>query len=318
MSEEKNNNQCQICHSYLFDDDDIVICPDCGAPHHRDCWQTIGHCGVEDAHGTDMQYDKLEKQKKENIDDQSAFIPNRKCKFCGRISKNEGASFCPYCGQPFEGQGVHQHAPFIINGSSINFDPLGGVPKGTKIEGTCVEDIATFVGNNSGRYINKFKTLHKGNKNSWNWLAFLFPSAFCLSRKMYSNGILFLIVSIAANLCFVPFNNTLAGLGDIETMTREQLVSLATENMSAFTPLIWIMCAIGTVLFILPHILCGLRADWMYRAHSLEKIKSIKENKDIADYEEELKIKGSVSLTLMFVALIIEQYLPSILATFLW
>ncbi len=317
MSEKRKNSQCQICRSYLFADDDVVICPTCGAPHHRDCWQTVGHCGAQDTHGTDNQYDKVQKMKSESEEQQEDGNIEQKCGFCGRTSKNEGAPFCPYCGQPYKNHGSH-HPPFVVNGTSINFDPLGGVQKGTKIEGVDAEDIATFVGNNSGRYVNKFKTLNKGNKNSWNWLAFLFPSAFCLSRKMYSNGILFLIVSIAANLCFVPFNNTLASLGDIERMTREQLVSLATENMSAFTPLIWIMCAVGTVLFILPHIICGLRGDWMYRTHALSKIKTIKENKEINDYNTELKTKGSVSLGLMFLAFLVEQYVPIILAGFLW
>ena len=318
MNEEIKNNQCQICHSYLFEDDDIVICPECGAPHHRDCWQTVGHCGVAQDHGTDNQYDKIKKAEKEAEANQNNSVTERKCRFCGRTSKTEGAEFCPYCGQPYEGPGIHHPHPFVVNGSAVNFDPLGGVPKDTLIEGVTAGDIATFVGNNSHRYVNKFKTLNKGNKNSWNWLAFLFPSAFCLSRKMYSNGILFLILSIAANLCFVPFNQTLASLGDVAKMTQDQLVTLATENISAFTPLIWIMFAVGTVLFILHHIICGIRSDWMYRNYVITKIKAIKANKDIDDYDETLQVKGSVSFTLMFVAFLAEQYLPVILTSFLW
>ena len=268
-------------------------------------------------HGTDLQYDKVEKAKKENT--QSTNDANsRTCRFCGRTSKTEGADFCPYCGQPYEGQGVNGQPPFIVNGSTIRLDPLGGVPKDTKIEGATAADIATFVGNNSARYVNKFKVLNKGNKNSWNWLAFLFPSAWCLSRKMYANGILFLIVSLAANLCFVPFSQTLNSLGDIAEMTRDQLVTLASDNIASFSTLTWIMCAVGTILFILPHIICGLRGDWMYRGFAINKIKTIRDNPDVEDYKEELRHKGSVSLFMMFLAFIIEQYLPSIIAGFLW
>ena len=47
---EQLKDKCAICGSYLFDDDDIVYCPECGAPHHRDCYNTVGHCGKEDMH----------------------------------------------------------------------------------------------------------------------------------------------------------------------------------------------------------------------------------------------------------------------------
>ncbi len=316
MSEERKNDQCQICHSYLFDDDDVVICPTCGAPHHRDCWQTVGHCGVEENHGTDLQYDKVKKVEAAEAENTNS---EHTCRFCGRTSKTTGAEFCPYCGQPYEGQGVHHHhQPFVINGAAINLDPLGGIPKDTKIEGVAAGDIATFVGNNSARYVHKFKTLNKGNKKSWNWLAFLFPSAWCLSRKMYGNGILFLILSLASNLCFVPFNQTLNSLGDVANMTYNQAVTLATENIASFTPLIWIMCAVGTVLYILPHIICGLFGDWMYRGFALDKIKRIRDDKDVEDTEEELRHKGSVSLLTLCLAFLLESYLPVLFEMFLW
>ena len=42
--------KCPVCHAYLMEDDDIVVCPDCGAPHHRECWKSLGHCGCEELH----------------------------------------------------------------------------------------------------------------------------------------------------------------------------------------------------------------------------------------------------------------------------
>ena len=53
MSENKTKLTCSVCHAYLFDDDDVVYCPVCGAPHHRDCYKSIGHCAFEEAHGTE-------------------------------------------------------------------------------------------------------------------------------------------------------------------------------------------------------------------------------------------------------------------------
>ena len=30
---------CPVCGREITPSDDIVVCPQCGAPHHRDCWK---------------------------------------------------------------------------------------------------------------------------------------------------------------------------------------------------------------------------------------------------------------------------------------
>ena len=37
-------NHCPVCEQAFTDEDDIVVCPDCGTPYHRACWQKIGAC----------------------------------------------------------------------------------------------------------------------------------------------------------------------------------------------------------------------------------------------------------------------------------
>ena len=29
---------CPVCNKVFQEDDDIVVCPDCGTPHHRKCY----------------------------------------------------------------------------------------------------------------------------------------------------------------------------------------------------------------------------------------------------------------------------------------
>ena len=53
----EKNKQCAFCKALLFDEDDVVHCPVCGAPHHRDCYNKLGHCALEDLHGTENEYD---------------------------------------------------------------------------------------------------------------------------------------------------------------------------------------------------------------------------------------------------------------------
>ena len=38
---------CPVCKQEFKEGDDIVVCPVCGAPHHRACYHQLGHCALE-------------------------------------------------------------------------------------------------------------------------------------------------------------------------------------------------------------------------------------------------------------------------------
>ena len=48
-----SNYKCPVCNNQFTEDDDVVVCPDCGTPHHRECWINKGHCANEALHGTE-------------------------------------------------------------------------------------------------------------------------------------------------------------------------------------------------------------------------------------------------------------------------
>ncbi|MEE0240886.1 MAG: RING finger protein, partial [Ruminococcus sp.] len=35
---------CFVCQKPFEPEDDVVVCPECGTPYHRACWQHYGHC----------------------------------------------------------------------------------------------------------------------------------------------------------------------------------------------------------------------------------------------------------------------------------
>ena len=41
---------CAACGRLFEEGDDIVVCPVCGAPHHRECYEKLGHCALEERH----------------------------------------------------------------------------------------------------------------------------------------------------------------------------------------------------------------------------------------------------------------------------
>ncbi|MBP1563381.1 MAG: hypothetical protein J6C38_06665 [Oscillospiraceae bacterium] len=44
------NKLCPICRARFNDKADVVVCPICGTPHHRTCYEIRGKCGLENLH----------------------------------------------------------------------------------------------------------------------------------------------------------------------------------------------------------------------------------------------------------------------------
>lgn len=44
------NKLCPVCRERFRDGDDIVVCPECGTPHHRECYLKNKKCGVSELH----------------------------------------------------------------------------------------------------------------------------------------------------------------------------------------------------------------------------------------------------------------------------
>lgn len=299
MSLETKGTSCVRCKAYFFPDDDVVYCPDCGAPHHRECYNALGHCALEEYHGTENEYKKEEvtEEKKESAKEfaNEKFIT---CKMCGEkysADKNR----CPKCGKPDLGKmGV------------IDFDLLGGIDPDYDLgEGVTAEDAKKFVSSNTHRYIPKFAALNKSNKKSWNWLAFICPGGWFFSRKMYGNGIIAALISIMAVLLSYPFQLRLYNLG----------IDMANYNMDTFKELITRVDEIG-ILFIAAsffataldagvRVVSALFGDYIYKNYTINTIKTIKSESENID--EDYRKKGGVNIILYMLGIIAVQYIPS-------
>ena len=49
--------KCPVCEEQFKKGDDIVVCPECGTPHHRECYENIGHCFNKDKHSEDFVFE---------------------------------------------------------------------------------------------------------------------------------------------------------------------------------------------------------------------------------------------------------------------
>ena len=288
MSADINGKKCAGCGAYLFEEDDVVFCPVCGAPHHRECYNSKGHCAFESLHGTDRQYDKAEQEKEKQ--------PEEK--------KPENNVYT----KPKENMD-----PITI----LQFDPLGGVPEDLDLgDGVTAAEARQFVISNTHRYIPKFAAAKEGRKASFNWLAFLFPPAWFLSRKMYKWGILTLALSVSFSLLTLPFMIEFENfLNSVDAKNTLEMLIALFENVNDFEITGLIASSISSTLNILMSVLCGIFGDYIYRNHVINTVKEIK-NEGL-DVSEKLLKKGGVSLFAAVIGFLIIQYLPSIVFSFI-
>ena len=55
MADYKGNT-CPVCKQKFKEADDIVVCPDCGTPYHRECWKKVGVCVHQADHAAGFEW----------------------------------------------------------------------------------------------------------------------------------------------------------------------------------------------------------------------------------------------------------------------
>ena len=304
---------CPVCEEKFKDTDDIVGCPDCGAPHHRSCWQDKGGCHFSSSHGTHQQWRRPEQSEAspptaENKQSANADAESKQCPRCGQTNMKY-SEFCSKCGaplpysdwssqrggavpppaHPFGGYGEYSpiHAPAV--------NPYGGLPKEEKIEDVTVEEFAAFVAPNSSHYIPKFHRMsHTGSCISWNWAAFLITPFWLFYRKMYiAGGIAFLLNSVLTFFFNYISDKYLASF--FSAKTADDMINVMADNKLGLYLIMTMLLALAMLLI---NIIFGLVGNYIYFRTSLKKINQIKKERTLTDsgYIRDLNISGGISM----------------------
>ncbi len=277
---------CPVCGRHFGEQDDIVTCPECGAPHHRACWKQEGHCHFEELHGTDVRWDQQQQAAQETA------TQARTCPRCG-YANPEFAEFCARCGEEFEvtdwqsappppappprppvGQYTPHGGAYPPFGAMPVQDPYGGVPRDAVIEGVPVNAIVEQVGQNSAYYLPRFyRMANGGSKVSWNWAAMFFESKWLLYRKNCLWGLLSFVVltalSLLNELWIMPQWLTAAGV-----KTTEDLLLTMDKWITNETALKWYgLFALITLIMVAAQVLIGMFGNYLYMRSVLRKIK---------------------------------------------
>ena len=322
-------NKCPVCEHYFHADDDVVVCPECGTPHHRACYEEIGHCANEPLHteGYDFASDS------KNNDNADVVI----CKSCGK-ENDKYQFFCKYCAAPLTQDAKNSDNPnpqpnsqqpfggMPNVGMPFNmaaFDPLGGVPADEDFgDNVTAGETAKYVKQNTPYFIRIFSNITRINKSKFNFSAAIFSGGYLLYRKMYKLGaILFALeVALYAAMMYVViaysdlytqfstayFNGTDAGAAFLANLNPADAFKL-------YVPAIVYAILIGIMIF------TGANFNRWYMKHCKTEIIKIKQNASEGENPETLlQTRGGVNMPLaisLLITAMLIRYLPSIIVT---
>ena len=223
---------CSVCGKPFTENDDVVVCPVCGTPHHRTCWAREGHCANEALHeqGFAWQFpeDKdplkqLDEQKKKAHSPAPDFSFKNgekvvECPRCGALNY-ENDAFCMKCHAPLKERqnptDPPQGAAWQQNNAPQGYDQAdphrlaydnqrlyGGLDPNILIDGIPVAEYSDYIGGNApGKIIRRIAGMERyDRKVSFNFAAFIFGPIWFFYRKMYRSGVkaLVLITLLAA------------------------------------------------------------------------------------------------------------------------
>ena len=103
-------NLCDGCNEPLLDSEDIVVCPECGAPQHRHCYDKNNQCVNAHLHGEGFLWQGAVSEK--TASESSTLVNEEKssnyitCPNC-KQSNPAGTEICRHCGMKFTMFGIN-------------------------------------------------------------------------------------------------------------------------------------------------------------------------------------------------------------------
>ena len=278
---------CAKCGEPFDGQSDIVVCPECGAPHHRECWKETGHCACEEMHSEDYEW-QPEKTYFGDIRLPQDGVGNASetgqeelvtCPRCGRET-HKRQEYCEYCGYYI----YEEEDPFAKSDVDSNLEELFPFDPAETIQGVPAGDIKRFVGNMWIYYIPRFLRMSRSKSPvSFNFTAFFTHGFWFLSRKMYLPGIMMILSVMCSSLYQAYFASVMEGL---------------SGNRLAIGSMISLLLS-GLELIIM--IISGLFGNRFYMNYCSKKIKRI--NARVAarkggadEFNRELEQSGGITL----------------------
>lgn len=287
--------KCPVCGEVFKAEDDIVVCPECGAPHHRACYAIENKCAYSAEHSKGKKWEPKAEGK----------LGIKVCPVC-HFNNIGNVSNCQRCGtelkditpvQPEINSNNEEDEFDRIKESMFKSEDLAdpikflGYDEEEDMGGVTMKEMADFVGTNNFYYLPRFKRMKdEGLKPSFNITSLLFPTLYFANRKMWFWAILAACLGILFNL---PADILLYKADFPDDMSK-----FITENKQLLNTISDIFIGFDMAV----RALACFFANWLYFRFSLRKIK--KKRSEHRTYAE-MKASGGIKpLNMLLITLI--------------
>ena len=279
-----SNQKCPVCENEFLTTDDIVVCPLCGTPHHRDCYKKNGECGNYDKHSEGFRWtpEEVNLQQPEQPESEQQDAP-------------EQPPINPFFGA----------------------NPLSQFPQELE-DNVSTEEVAGFVQIHAIKYLSNF-FYTKSNKKTFSWAAFFFTPYWFFYRKMYKLGAIFMALSLLLTVGFniLPPVQTLYNdmtewtekysVENADDLTEEEMAQAYKEQQEFIlgNPTGSVLIMVQGALSLAVQIFVGFKANKWYYNHTVTNIKKIKAEEQDPQKQKLLFFKsGGCSVGATFLAIL--------------
>lgn len=314
------NELCPVCEKLFTLEEITVVCPVCGTPHHKSCYDNVGECFNTSQHESGYTWvakskGKIPESNEKETENDGLVI----CEQCG-FKNTQASVFCKNCRAPListiNEQINREFSPIVIDGEIIP----DNMPFQDSVS---VGEAGIYIQNNKNSYLKTFINSGRANKKpKFNWAAFIFCPYWFFYRKMYRPGFAFMGIFIALSLIFdnyikAYYDKTTVFIEKVSSfiestngMTAEmtaEMDKMVNELISSFKPVL-IFFALSLII----SIVAGFIANKIYKARIYQDIMSIRKfsNNDQI-YTSYLFAKGGTSLFSAVGAILIYRLLVS-------
>ncbi len=269
-------DNCPVCALSFKEDDDIVVCPVCGTPHHRECYMTSGVCANESRHDEGFSFTSFSSGNDTN-DAETASKPSSP-----HAESDTSTDSPPFAGADFS-------------------SPLGQISDSEAIDGVPVGDLKKFIGPAWMYYIPLAYAKLKGFRIfRINFSAFLGSYAWLFARKFYLLGTVSAVLNLVSYLYLYLYINFTQNLG-IDFVSSVASVLTSNDTRVVFGYYLYLFA--GNLPFILS-LLTALFANNMYMNKAVKTVKQINRKSETAEeFNSKLEKKGGINMPLLFIAL---------------
>lgn len=295
---------CEVCGKTFDKNSDIVVCPECGTPHHRRCWNQLGHCVNEEKHRSGFEWKPAEKV---SVAGAAITCPN-----CHSVMPR-GTLFCENCGtalgqsrqqtytaRPQTGFGGPQQSGYPFGADRRRDELSARIERelAGEIDGVPIKDIAVYVGPNAQYYIYKFRKMEQNpSYKPFCWTAALFSPIYFMFRKMWGIAIGSAVFNFLMNLPALIITAADRGL------------------LSSYSPLMFSgirnASYICSLLSLAVSILLGFIAIPLYKKATIAKLKELKSQYSFNTdeyYRAVLSQSGPSKAAMVVIAIMVAVY----------